>query len=468
MKRHKVSDFKNDESISPITVKRNRRNHLVTMLYTDLKNLRPIAGFNLFGNVTIHTFEYTRHTDMFKFTEIYSKVRKYLISRKNDSAYFRSKLKHFPEFPTLWDKTRDSSKTSSKRFRHVNKNMKTGFFTPVHIRYGITMILYFIGDMGVIKLVVDPALLVASHEKNFDPELYDYTSIAKRDREFWIKVQNYISQFCISWNISGNAFDPFEKWSLTRLDFTANIIVDSHYSIKTLLYYYRKSLKHRNYIMCTKYSGIDTQTVECGNKSQRFTIYNKSLEQRRNHNKICEFTMLRMENKILPRKMYHLKRDIIHLCDLGSDRCLGRLLEAFSLEAPFIMYKSIDTIFVDGDFYSEKAFIKKLKKLKIRDEIKEEMLAISKKISAFSSSDNIKKFISTYSEAHDSRSIYYRLISLQENGISPIIFEEHSRNKHNKLPSVKSLFLSAIINGFINSTSDELRYIESMINNKDE
>ena len=468
MKRHKVSDFKNDESISPITVKRNRRNHLVTMLYTDLENLRPIAGFNLFGNVTIHTFEYTRHTDMFKFTEIYSKIRKYLISRKNDSTYFRSKLKHFPEFPTLWDKTSDSSKTSSKRFRHVNKNTKTGFFTPVHIRYGITMILYFIGDMGVIKLVVDSALLVASHEKNFDPELYDYTSIAKRDREFWIKVQNYISQFCISWNISGNAFDPFEKWSLTRLDFTANIIVDSHYSIKTLLYYYRKSLKHRNYIMCTKYSGIDTQTVECGNKSQRFTIYNKSLEQRRNHNKICEFTILRMENKILPRKMYHLKRDIIHLCDLGSDRCLGRLLEAFSLEAPFIMYKSIDTIFVDGDFYSEKVFIKKLKKLKIRDEIKEEMLAISKKISAFSSSDNIKKFISTYSEAHDSRSIYYRLNSLQENGISPIIFEEHSRNKHNKLPSVKSLFLSAIINGFINSTSDELRYIESMINNKDE
>ena len=467
MKRYKANDFENSESISPITVKRNRRNHLVTMLYTDLKNLKPIAGFDLFGNITIHTFEYTRHTDMFKFTEIYSKVRKYLVSRKNDSSYFKSKLKHFPEFPTLWDKTRDSSKTSSKRFRHVNKNMKTGFFTPVHIRYGITIILYFIGDMGVIKLIIDPALLVASHEKNFDPKLYDYTSIAKRDREFWIKVQNYISQFCISWNISGNAFDPFEKWNLTRLDFTANIIVDSHYSIKTLLYYYRKSLKHRNYIMRTKYSGIDTQTVECGNKSQRFTIYNKSLEQRRNHNIICEFIMLRMENKILPRRMYHLKRDIMHLYGFEPYPPLGRLLEAISLEAPFIMYRAIDTIFVDGDFYSEKAFIKKLKKLKIRDEIKDEMLFISKKIAAFSSSDNIKKFISVYSESHDSKSIYYRLDTLRENGISPIIFEEYLGNKHNKLPSVKSLFLSAIINGFTNNTSDELQYIESEINNID-
>ena len=235
MTRINLPDSDLEKKESPITSSSNRRYEKALSLLNELKLLKPVAGFDLIGNVTIHTFEYSRHISMFGFDEIYNRVRNYLISRKNDSSYFKNKLKHFPESPIDWDKYRNLPRSSSKRFRHVKRDTKTGFFPPVHIRYGITIILYFIGDIGGIKLVIDPALLVASHQKGFNPSLYDYTSIAKRDKEFWFEMYQYISQFCVSWHICGNAFDPLEKWSVTRVDLTANILVDSHYSIKTLL-----------------------------------------------------------------------------------------------------------------------------------------------------------------------------------------------------------------------------------------
>lgn len=464
MKRSNLPDSFLEKIESPITSSSNRRYEKALSLLNELRLLKPIAGFDLLGNVSIHTFEYSRHIDMFGFNEIYNRVRKYLISRKNDTSYFKNKLKHFPENPINWDKSRNLQHTSSKRFRHSKRNVKTGFFPPVHMTYGITIILYFIGDIGGIKLVIDPALLVASHQKDFDPSLYDYTSIAKRDKGFWFEMCQYLLQFCISWHICGNAFDPLEKWNVTRVDITANIIVDSHYSIKAMLYYYRKTLKHRNYATREfKYSGQNDQTAECRNRSQIFTVYNKSYEQLKRYGRSCAYSIMRLEFKILPRKMYFMKKKIIKSHGSFNKCHLFTLLEEFSKEAPFIMYSAIDNIFVDGDFYSEKSFMKKINKLNSHDKIKEEMINIVKMLSSFSSDKNIKRIISIYSESHNSRSIYYRLNTLQENRILPILIDENRGHKYKRLPGIKTLFLSSIINGYVNNTSDELKYIESKV-----
>ena len=464
MKRMNLPDSNLEKNTSPITSSSNRRYEKALSLLNELRLLKPIAGFDLLGNITIHTFEYSRHIDMFGLNEIYNRVRNYLISRKNDSLYFKNKLKHFPESPINWDKYRNLPRSNSKRFRHVKRDTKTGFFPPIHIKHGITIVLYFIGDIGGIKLIIDPALLVASHQKGFDLSLYDYTSIAKRDKEFWFEVYQYISQFCVSWHICGNAFDPLEKWSVTRIDLTANIMVDSHYSIKSLLYYYRRTLKHRNYATREfKYSGQNDQTAECRNRSQIFTAYNKTYEQSKRYGKSYDYNIMRLEIKILPRKLFYMKKKIIKSNGYYGKCHLFTLLEEFSKEAPFIMYSAICSIFVDGDFYSEKSFIKKINKLTCHDFIKEEMIIIARMLSSFASDKNIKRMISIYSEAHKSKSIYYRLNALQDNGILPILIENRHSHRYNRLPGMKTLFLSSILNGYIHNISDELEYIETKV-----
>ena len=71
--------------------------------------------------------------------------------------------------------------------------------------------------------------------------------------------------------------------------------------------------------------------------------------------------------------------------------------------------------------------------------------------------------ISIYSEAHNSKSIYYRLHALQDNKILPILLEKRHSHRYNKLPGMKTLFLSSILNGYVHNTSNELAYIETKV-----
>ena len=82
MKRMNLPDSNLEKNTSPITSSSNRRYEKALSLLNELRLLKPIAGFDLLGNITIHTFEYSRHIDMFGLNEIYNRVRNYLISRK--------------------------------------------------------------------------------------------------------------------------------------------------------------------------------------------------------------------------------------------------------------------------------------------------------------------------------------------------------------------------------------------------
>lgn len=459
-------DLSKEVSLTTKPGKRHKKNELASALYDAVLKFKPIAGFKLIGHITIHTFEMTRRIDMFGFRDFYYKLRQYLISRQYDSPYFAKKLKSFPRDVMAQYKSysNDTKKNSMpKRYRLKNKTLRVKFFPTVSVGYGISFMPYYINEIGTIKIIVDPALLIASKKKGFDPNTYNYISISERDKIFWNEVQSYVTKILSSWCILGLGLDKFTRWGITRVDFTSNIMVDSHYNIKTLLYYYRRTIKRRNY-MNNSYiiPGQNEQSAECKNASQIFTIYNKTYEQSVRYGRYLGYNIMRFECKFLSKKIRLIEKKLIQDGKLRDDFNLSMLLTILSQEAPFIMYTEIDNVFADGDYYSRKAFKKKLKKMNSHEDTKKEMIEIAEKISSFTSYNRIKKFLILYSNSHHSNGIYYRINMLQSNGISPILLDEDHTHRFNMLPSVKTVFLSAIINGFIHETSKELMFIESM------
>lgn len=459
-------DLSKEMSLTTKPDKRHKKSELTSVLYDAILKFKPIAGFKLIGHITIHTFEMTRRIDMFGFRDFYYKLRQYLISRQYDSPYFSKKLKSFPRDVMAQCKSysNDTKKNSmSKRYRLKNKTLRVKFFPTVSVGYGISFMPYYINEIGTIKIIVDPALLIASKKKGFDPNTYNYISISERDKNFWNDVQSYITKILSSWCILGLGLDKFTRWRITRVDFTSNIMVDSHYNIKTLLYYYRRTIKRRNY-MNNSYiiPGQDEQSAECKNASEIFTIYNKTYEQNVRYGRYLGYNIMRFECKFLSKKIRLIEKKLIQDGKLRDDFNLSMLLTILSQEAPFIMYNEINNVFADGDYYSRKAFKKKLKKMNSHEDTKKEMIEIAEKISSFTSYNRIKEFLILYSKSHHSNGIYYRINMLQSNGISPILLDEDHTHRFNMLPSVKTVFLSAIINGFIHETSKELMFIESM------
>ena len=458
-------DITKEVPLTTKSSKRHKKNSLASLLYDALLQFKPIAGFKLVGKITIHTFEMTRRIDMFGFRDFYYKLRQYLISRQYDSPYFAKKLKSFPRDVMAQCKSYSSNQknSSSKRYRFKNKTIKVKFFPTVSVGYGISFMPYYINEIGTIKIIVDPALLVASKKKGFDPNTYNYISISERDKDFWKEVQSYVIKILSSWCILGLGLDNFTRWRITRVDFTANILVDSHYNIKTLLYYYRRTIKHRNYKNNSyRIPGQDEQSAECKNASQIFTIYNKTYEQSVRYGRYLGYNIMRFECKFLSHKIRLIEKRLMQDGKLRNDFNLAALLTVLSQEAPFIMYKEIDNIFADGDYYSRKAFKKRLKKMNNHDETKQELIEITDMISSFSSYNKIKEFLSLYSKSHNSNAIYYKINVLQSNGISPILLDDGHTNRFNMLPSIKTVFLSAILNGFKYEISKELEFIESI------
>lgn len=458
-------DITKEVPLTTKSSKRHKKNSLASLLYDALLQFKPIAGFKLVGKITIHTFEMTRRIDMFGFRDFYYKLRQYLISRQYDSPYFAKKLKSFPRDVMAQCKSYSSNQknSSSKRYRLKNKTFKVKFFPTVSVGYGISFMPYYINEIGTIKIIVDPALLIASKKKGFDHNTYNYISISERDKIFWNEVQSYVTKILSSWCILGLGLDKFTRWRVTRVDFTANIMVDSHYNIKTLLYYYRRTIKRRNY-MNNSYiiPGQDEQSAECKNASEIFTIYNKTYEQSVRYGRYLGYNIMRFECKFLSKKIRLIEKRLMQDGKLQDDFNLTKLLTILSQESPFIMYNEINNVFADGNYYSRKAFKKKLKKMNSHEDTKKEMIEIAEKISSFTSYNRIKEFLILYSKSHHSNGIYYRINMLQSNGISPILLDEDHTHRFNMLPSVKTVFLSAIINGFIHETSKELMFIESM------
>lgn len=434
-------------------------NKLIGDLLDSSSICNSFKSYKLIGKISIHTYELTKRMSMMDFCELYGRVRSFVIKRSKSSELYRKKLQYLPfDIHEKYRKTESKTTKSRKRFR---AKTKFRFFPTINVAYGIRLFMYYFDDIGTVKLIIDPSLVIASHHENFNPLTYDYTQIAERDLNFWIEVTAYVNIFIGHWDIAPHSDSP---WMLTRIDATANIEVESNIRIPQLLYYLKRTIKRSSYHNINyRCKNQDSHIMECGNKSQRFIVYDKTYEQFVRYGRKFSNKILRFECKMLPRRIYALKRKLRQEKIIVDYRNTLGILVAVSYLAPFIMYEAICNVFNKGDFYSESAVLKILKKDKSRPGTKEEILAFMRKISSFKSYTNISKFIKLQQEIYGYNMVYRKLKYLQDRNISPILLEDRHTTRYKKFPSIRSIFLSAIINGYNTELSDELDYIRSFL-----
>ena len=411
--------------------------------------------------ISIHTFEITKRVSMIEFHETYGRLRAYIYARAKKSIKFGKLKSSFPFDPKYQSFTTNSnSKSNSKSHKRYRSKTIFRFFPTVNVCYGIRMFLYYFDNIGTIKLIVDPSLLIASCKSDFNPDKYDYTKLDKRDKDFWGKLNELLRRFMISWDITRYG----DHWILTRVDVTANIRIGKYISIPKLIRYYKRSLKRYGYKNVKFHSfDMNNHIFECKNLSQNFTIYDKTHEQYIHYNRTYQHKVLRMEYKIRSKRLYGMKRQLHRYGLTPSNPRYFNILYAISLIAPIIMYNAIRNIFKSGDFYSRKALHKLLKRDKTcGDSIKREVTFFMESLSAESSYDDIVDFISKYKDDYGYYKLYRNLRYLKTKKISPIILEDLDAKRSSKLPGVQSLFLSAIINGHKTGSSDEFDYIWSL------
>lgn len=429
-------------------------------LYDSLLNCKSFNGFDLMEVINIHTFECTCRMPDYNFSVVYGLLRSYIKERSKSSPYYKRLLQKFPE------RYRDVvakpiTKPVSKPIKKYRLKRSIRFFPVVNVEYGIRLFLYCVGNVGTVKIIVDPVILSHAHREEFDPDSFDYMKLSERDTKFWLEVVKYVEKFAFDWYITG-VHD--QQLSLSRVDIAANIKVDSHYSIPTLLYYYKRSIKRKSYRnIHFRHRNQDKNMLECMNLSQRFTIYNKSYEQYWKHGKLYPCRVLRLEYKIYPKCLYTFKRQYRHEKHCERQLFIQEILQMLSRDAPFIMYEAIRKIFKNGDFYSEKVFTKLASKVCKRDSAINDTLILMHHLSKFTSYDNIMKSLSDFREVHGDSSTYRRLKFLKDLNVSPILLDSEDTSRYKKFPSVMSLFLSAIINGYNSGSSDELDYIRSFL-----
>ena len=433
-------------------------------LINSLFDYISFSGYELIDKVSIHTFECHVKTSMINFIEIYGCLRKYIIDRYNRSGKFANKLKYFPENVYDVAKTKITLKKKNGETVKCRMRRKVAFFPPINIDYGIRLFLHFYDNVGTIKLIVDPALLVASRQDGFNAKTYDYIQLAKRDDRFWLDMTKILNRVIYNWNID-KCLSINNRLQLSRVDITANIKISKNIQIPQLIRYYKRSLKRTSYRNVEfKYSGQDLHTMECMNLSQRFAIYDKSYEQYVKYGRSCPYKTMRMEYKIYPRRLYTFKRQMEREHVIYPHSPYHVILRGFEELAPFIMYQAIDRIFKDGDFYSRKAFEKLIAKETGRRKTSyEDIMSFMEQVSRFSSYENITKFMALYKQSHSANSLNYKLRFLKEKNVSAILMSDNDTKRFSKLPSIKSVFLSALINGYNSGSSDELDYIRSFL-----
>lgn len=414
--------------------------------------------------ISIHTFEITKRVSMIEFHETYDRLRAYIHARSKKSVKFKKLKSSFPFDP----KDRSiitNSNSNSKSHKRFRSKTEFRFFPTVNVCYGIRMFLYYFNNIGTIRLIVDPSLLIASCKSNFNPDEYDYTKLAKRDKDFWAKLNELLIRFMISWDISRYG----DHWILTRADVTANIRIGKYISIPKLIRYYKRSLKRYGYKNVKFHSfDMNNHIFECKNLSQNFTIYDKTHEQYIHYNRTSPYKILRMEYKIRTKRLYGIKKQLHQYGLIPRNPVYFHILHGISLIAPVIMYNAIQNIFKSGDFYSRKAFHKLLKRDKTcGDSIKREVTFFMESISTESSYDDIVEFISKYKDDYGYYKLYRNMRYLRMKKVSPIILEDLDAKRSSKLPGVQSLFLAAIINGYKSGSSNELEYIQSFLTDQE-
>lgn len=308
----------------------------------DTPNLQPVMNKNLLEHIKdvklynrpgIHTFAISIRVSKGAFIKFFSKV-KFLVGRLSKyNGYYR--ILHDTQF-------------GNKII--PNKYVKGGeIFSKVNIEHGIGTELSYHDDIGHIKLIINPTLVVASNQPGFSQSTYNYMQITH--------------DYDIDWKLFSEILDDFfEKWeipecrhqesSLRRIDVCMDIDM-ANLDISKYIYHLRMVPKNTLLYKDFKFDPEEaSKHLMVYNQYRAFSVYDKVYEQFDNHRVIYDGNIMRLRYQFLNPKSSNL---IKNLDDVFHIRCTSfvKIVEMVTALAPIIIRSNFDDTFPSGDFVKE-------------------------------------------------------------------------------------------------------------------
>lgn len=312
------------------------------MIQMDTPNLQPVMNKNLleyikdvklYNRPGVHTFAISIRVSKGAFIKFFAKV-KFLVDRLSKyNGYYR--ILHDTQF-------------GNKII--PNKYVKGGeIFSKVNIEHGIGTELSYHDDIGHIKLIINPTLVVASNQPGFSQSTYNYMQITH--------------DYDIDWKLFSEILDDFfEKWeipecrhqesSLRRIDVCMDIDM-ANLDISKYIYHLRMVPKNTLLYKDFKFDLEEaSRHLMVYNQHRAFSVYDKIYEQFDNHRVIYDGNIMRLRYQFLNPKSSNL---IKNLDDVFHIRCTSfvKIVEMVTALAPIIIRSNFDDAFPSGDFVKE-------------------------------------------------------------------------------------------------------------------
>ena len=308
----------------------------------DTPNLQPVMNKNLleyiknvklYNRPGVHTFAITVRVSKGAFIKFFAKV-KFLVGQLSKyNGYY--KILHDTQF-------------GNKMI--PNKYVKGGeIFNRVYIEHGIGSELSYHDDLGFIKLIINPTLVVASKQPGFSQSTYNYMQIAHDYDTNWRLFSEILDDFFERWGIPECRH---QESSIKRIDVCMDIDM-ANLDIEKYIYHLRMVPKNALVFKDVNFDPEEARKhLTIYNRNRAFSIYDKICEQFENHKVIYDGNIMRLKYHFLnPRSSDLVKNlnDVFHI------RCVSfvDLVELVTALAPIIIRSTFDDVFPSGDFVKE-------------------------------------------------------------------------------------------------------------------
>lgn len=421
----------------------------------------PEDGFYLYEPSSIHTFSVTRSVSKYEFNLAYDRLKNDYI--QSYSKYSKNLLE---SFPNKYDDFEPDKSTHSIR----------KVFREIPVRNGISVRLSFCknalnynerhckhikteyAESNYVTLILNPELMVSSHNTDFNAESHNYINIAPKDYNFWLEYDKYYKQFIREWNLP---FMDFVTGYPKRLDLSATIKVPSDFNKCAYLEFISKSPRRYSYSEKEFYrSGQNDHQSMARNYSQAITIYDKNFEQLSKFNNELFDEYLRFENQLNGQKIKNIIRLYISKGYINPD-IKSSLYEFIWFKAyvmanisHLVMIESMDRIYPYGDIidiqqaYRRIKNSKKLYGINFQESTKNDLRFLLNsflKCKTYDDTKNVEKNLrGIYGDQK-----YRRLLNLLEDmKIFPICISKNSWLSENRFIGPRDMFVSSIFNSF--------------------
>lgn len=308
----------------------------------DTPNLQPVMNKNLlwyikdvklYNRPGVHAFSITIRVSKGAFIKFFAKV-KFLVGRLS---------KYNPYYKMLYD-------TQFRNKIIPDKHIEGGdVFDKVYIEHGIATKLSYHDDIGHIKLIINPTLVLASNQPGFSQSTYNYMQIAHDYDTDWRKFSEILDNFFERWEIPECRH---QESSVRRIDVCMDIDM-ANLDIYEYIHHLRMVPKKA---LIYKHDNFDPEEANkrltIYNQKRAFSVYDKNYEQFKNHKVIYEGNIMRIKYHFLNPRSSAIVRNLNDVFHIHCTSAI-ELVELITALSPIIIPSTFDDVFPLGDFVKE-------------------------------------------------------------------------------------------------------------------